>query len=126
MVLVCLKMINVFMNGFQATRSLNVPRSASVYKDLIPVDPNPDVRTEAENMIQAEIKRSMEAVRQPSRAKDPEPKLDDFQSNSYTRIRPAAVPTPPKPTSGISIEANHDFDTIQAEKRLEHESNRSE
>lgn len=87
------------------------------------MDPNPDVRTEAEKLIQAEIRRSMEAVRHPGKVKDPEPNLEDFQTNSYTRIRPAVVPAPPKPTAGISTDANHDFDTIEEENVMEAESN---
>ncbi|CAL8069342.1 unnamed protein product [Orchesella dallaii] len=108
----------------KATRALNVPKNTKVYKDLIPVDANPDVRTEAENMIQAEIKRSIEASRQPSRSKDPEPNLQEIQTNSYTRIRPTPVPTPSKPSSGVSIDVSDDFDAIDGEKQFKDDSNR--
>ncbi|ODN02501.1 hypothetical protein Ocin01_04165 [Orchesella cincta] len=108
----------------KATRALNVPRNTKVYKDLIPVDAHPDVQTEAENMIQAEIKRSIEATRQPSRTKDPEPNLQEIQTNSYTRIRPSPVPTPSKPSSGISLDVSHEFDAIENEKQWKDDSNR--
>lgn len=95
-----------------------------MYKDLIPVDPNIEIATEAERNLQEEIKKSIEAVRQPSRVRDPEPRLEDIQINSYTRMRPSVVQPPPKPTSGVAIQTNYDFEAIQSENRLRAESNR--